>query len=139
VATQPDFLESVRAVARKEARYDVQAYLFVFEALEFTLKRAGKHRHVTGRELLEGVRDFGVINFGRMGRIVFNQWGVTESTDFGRIVFALVDAGLMSKTETDTLEDFTGGFDFTEVFEKGYIPSGIQGGKDDRGKSPKNA
>jgi hypothetical protein len=45
----------------------------------------------------------------------------------------------MSKTDTDTLEDFTGGFDFGEVFEKGYVPSDIQGGKDDHGKSPKNA
>lgn len=139
VTSQPDFLESVRVVASKDGRYDLHAYLFVFEALEYTLKRAGKRRHVTGRELLDGVREFALINFGRMGKVVFNQWGITETADFGRIVFSLVDAGLMSKTDTDTLEDFTGGFDFSETFEKGYIPAGIHHGKDGGGKSPKNA
>jgi uncharacterized repeat protein (TIGR04138 family) len=60
-----------------------------------------------------------------MGKAVFNQWGINETADFGRIVFSLVEAGLMSKTETDTVNDFANGFDFDDVFEKGYTPSDI--------------
>jgi uncharacterized repeat protein (TIGR04138 family) len=137
---QADFLANVRAVAEKAGKYDLHAYLFVFEALEYTLKQAGKRRHVTGRELLEGIRAFSLINFGRMGRTVFNQWGISETADFGRIVFSLVDAGLMSKTETDSLDDFTGGFDFEEVFERNYVPADIpKAGKPNGGKRAKNA
>jgi len=131
-----DFLEKVQAVARKEGRYSVQAYLFVFEALEYTLKRIGKRRHVTGQELLSGIREVALATFGGMGRAVFGQWGVTQSQDFGRIVFSLVEAGLMSKTDTDSLDDFSGGFDFVDTFEKHYTPPGIPQ-QDNTPKPPK--
>lgn len=136
--TESDFLENVRSVARKEGRYDVQAYLFIFEALEFTLKRIGQRRHVSGQELVVGVRDFAVANFGYMGKAVFNQWGVTATEDFGRMVFSLVEAGLMSKTETDTVADFAGGFDFDEVFVRGYVPPDGNQNARATGKSPEN-
>jgi len=119
------FMEKVRAVAKAEGRYDVEAYLFVFQALDFTLKRLGERRHVAGEELLEGIRDFALINFGAMGKSVFNQWGVAESMDFGRIVFALVEAELMSKTDRDSLADFSTGFDFAKTFLDDYVPSGL--------------
>jgi len=122
---QIDFVGKVQQVAKKEGRYAVEAYIFVFEALEFTLKRIGKRRHITGQELLQGIRDYALENFGAMGRMVFAQWGITKSSDFGRIVFALVEAELMSKTDTDSVDDFAKGFDFADVFEKGYVPAGI--------------
>lgn len=120
-----DFLEKVRGVAREVGRYDLQAYLFVFQALEFTLRRLDKRRHVAGHELLEGIRDFAVLNFGAMGKMVFNRWGVKESMDFGRIVFSLVSANLMSKTDTDSISDFEGGFDFEKTFGEDYVPAGL--------------
>ncbi len=120
-----EFLEKVRAVARKQARYDIHAYLFVFQGLEFTLKRIGERRHVSGRELLEGIRDFALLNFGAMGEAVFRQWGIESSLDFGRIVFALVEAELMSKTDSDDIEDFADGFDFQKTFREDYTPSGL--------------
>ena len=88
-----DFTENVRGVARRVGTYEEQAYHFVFEALEYTLKKLEARRHVTGKELLEGVREFAVVNFGGMGKVVFNAWGIRDTEDFGRIVFALVDAG----------------------------------------------
>ncbi len=118
-----DFLAKVQALSRAEGRYAVGAYLFLFEALEFTLKRIGKRRHVSGQELLTGIKDYALANYGAMGRAVFNQWGIHDSKDFGRIVFSLVEAGLMSKTDTDSLADFEHGFDFADVFEKRYVPS----------------
>jgi len=124
-ADAADFLDKVRAVVKNQGRYSIDAYLFVFEALEFTIKRIGQRRHVTGQELLKGIRDFALLNFGAMGRTVFNQWGVRETKDFGRIVFALVEAGLMSKTDADSLDDFASGFDFAETFEAKYTPADI--------------
>jgi uncharacterized repeat protein (TIGR04138 family) len=104
------------------------------------LNRAGKRRHVTGQELVSGIKDFALASFGAMGRSVFEQWGITDTKDFGRIVFSLVAASLMSKTETDKLEDFADGFDFGEVFEKRYTPSGItRPSKPHGGKSAKKA
>jgi len=118
-----DFLAKVRRVAKKEGQYDLEAYLFVFQALEFTLKRVGERRHISGPELLEGIKDFALLNFGAMGKAVFSQWGVRESVDFGRIVFSLVQAELMSKTENDAISDFTEGFDFDETFCRKYVPA----------------
>ncbi len=121
-----DFFEDVRDLARKDGRYDFQAYLFVFQALEFTLKRIGRRRHVSGQELLEGIKDFAILNFGAMGKTVFNQWGVAKPMDFGRIVFSLVDAGLMSKTDGDDISDFAEGFDFDKTFVQNYVPAGLR-------------
>lgn len=120
-----DFVEKVREVAKAQGRYDIQAYLFVFQALEFTLKRIGERRHISGPELIEGIRDFALLNFGAMGAAVFEQWGVKEPLDFGRIVFALVESDLMSKTDTDDVSDFSGGFDFRKTFGEEYVPSGL--------------
>ncbi|MHC4711872.1 MAG: Minf_1886 family protein [Planctomycetota bacterium] len=120
-----DSMKKVRELAAKEGRHDAQAYLFVFQALEHTLRRIGRRRHVTGQELLKGIKDLALANFGAMGKAVFNQWGVRDSTDFGHIVFALVGAGLMSKTDTDDMSDFSEGFDFDETFEVEYVPGGL--------------
>ncbi len=120
-----DFMQKVSALAAEEGRHDVQAYLFVFQALEHTLRRIGRRRHVTGQELLKGIKDLALANFGAMGKAVFNQWGVRDSTDFGHIVFSLVAAGLMSKTDTDDISDFSEGFDFDETFEVEYVPAGL--------------
>ncbi len=125
-----NFMERVRALARAEGKYHVEAYLFVFQALEFTLKRIGERRHVKGAELLEGIRDFAVMNFGAMGKTVFEEWGVKDSKDFGRIVFALVETELMSKTEGDRIEDFEGGFDFERTFWADYVPADLSEGEE---------
>lgn len=118
-----DFLQKVRRVAKEEGRYDLEAYLFVFQALEFTLKHLTERRHISGQELLEGIKEFALLNFGAMGKAVFRQWGVRKSVDFGRIVFSLVQAELMSKTEADEISDFAEGFDFDEVFCRKYVPA----------------
>lgn len=120
-----DFMEKVRALARSDGRYEFQAYLFVFQALDFTFKRIGERRHLSGQELLSGIRDFAVLNFGAMGKTVFNQWGVKDSVDFGHIVFALVGAELMSKTDSDRISDFADGFDFAKTFDEEYVPQGL--------------
>lgn len=104
----------------EDPRYKVEAYLFVMSALEYTLAKMRRAGHLTGRELLEGLRDYARAKFGLMAKTVFEHWGVTRTEDFGVIVFNLVDRGILGKTEEDSLEDFKDVYDFSEAFEKGY-------------------
>ena len=104
-------------VLKKDARYQREAYNFTFEALEFTLKRIKEKRHVSGQELLDGIREYALQQFGPLARMVFNKWGVRKTDDFGEIVFNLVNAGLMGKTEDDSKEDFKDRYDFADVFK----------------------
>lgn len=110
------FEETIEALCCKDARFKPEAYSFVMTALSYTLSRLGEVRHVTGRELLEGVRELALECFGPMAKDVFNHWGVHTCKDFGSVVFNLVEMRLLSKTEDDTLEDFEDGFDFEAEF-----------------------
>jgi len=122
-----NFTESVDEIIRMDGRYDRDAYYFVREGLDFTIKMLkrdarGTGRHVSGQELLEGLRRFALDQFGPMAKTVLTYWGVNRCEDFGEIVFHMVDKGILGKTEQDTPEDFKGGYDFNEVFVKPYQP-----------------
>ncbi|MCS7048573.1 MAG: hypothetical protein NZ483_04680 [Verrucomicrobiae bacterium] len=122
-----NFCERIEEIIRKDPRYDRDAYQFVREALDFTLKMVrakGKQRtrHVTGQELLEGLRQYGLQQFGPMTKTVLNYWGIQRCEDFADIVFNMVDAGILGKTEQDSRDDFKGGYDFDEAFVKPYQP-----------------
>jgi uncharacterized repeat protein (TIGR04138 family) len=110
-----------------DKRYPREAYLFVREGLDFTQKlilreKRGTLRHVSGQELLDGIRQFAVQQFGPMAPTVFEEWGITRCADFGEIVFNMVEASLLAKTEKDTREDFQNGYDFIDAFRKPYLP-----------------
>jgi uncharacterized repeat protein (TIGR04138 family) len=119
-------------VIRRDPRYAIEAYDFVFEALKHTQKMLGRlpaemgevepgpQHHVSGRELLEGIRDLALREFGLMARTVFRLWGVKRTDDFGNIIFNLVDAKLMSKTDDDTRAEFHDVYDFDEALVKAY-------------------
>jgi uncharacterized repeat protein (TIGR04138 family) len=104
-------------LARTDNRYSVDAYRFVFESLEYTLRKVvSRPGHVTGRELLDGIRLYALEQFGGLAPMVFGFWGVHETLDFGEIVFNLVGANLMGRTDQDTKEDFRDVFDFADAF-----------------------
>ena len=96
------------------------AYVFVLSALHFVIERLPEPRHITGRELVVGVRDLALDRFGPMSRTVLDHWGVRATADVGRIVFALVEAGILIKQDEDTLLDFEHVFDFDEAFGGEY-------------------
>lgn len=123
--------EKLEQIAQRDGRYAYEAYEFLYDALDHTLSRLGKerptapgepdaHHHVTGRELLEGVRELALKQFGLMARTVFRMWGIERTGDFGEIVFRLVEEGLMSKTEEDSLLDFQDAYDLDEALVKDY-------------------
>ncbi len=109
----------------RDPRYELAAYLFVHEALEYTVRALGRNapgltpaqRHVSGQELLNGMREYAAQMFGPLAPAVFRSWRVRRTEDFGEIVFNLVEHGLLGKTEKDAREDFAGGFDFDTAFE----------------------
>jgi uncharacterized repeat protein (TIGR04138 family) len=115
-----DFWRAIEQIIQKDKRYKKEAYAFVMAALDFTLAKLDKPRHVTGQELLDGIREYGMEQFGPMTRAVFEYWGVKKTEDFGEIVFNMIDVGVMSKTEQDTKDDFKEVYDFEEVFDKSY-------------------
>ncbi len=114
-----DFLGALKGILRKDPRYKLEAYSFLMSALNFTVSKLPKPRHVTGQELVEGIREYGLEQFGPMTRTVFEHWGIRSTEDFGNIVFNLTDVGLLGKTEEDSVDDFKGVYDF-EVFDKNY-------------------
>lgn len=129
---KPDFNDTLERILQEDPRYDREAYYFVREGLDFTVKMLGKtgnatNRHVTGQELLEGLRRFALDQFGPMAKTVLTHWGIRECGDFGDIVFNMVDKGILGKTEQDRREDFKAGFDFDDAFVKPYRPPCIEG------------
>jgi uncharacterized repeat protein (TIGR04138 family) len=131
------FHPGLAEVVRNDARYQYEAYEFVFYALHHTQKLLGReqaaavergelppaaepHQHVSGPELLEGIRDLALREFGRMARTVFRLWGIERTDDFGEIVFNLIDAGMMSKTDEDCREDFRGVYDLDRALLEGF-------------------
>ena len=122
------FEEGLELILAKDPRYQRDAYAFVREALDHTQKailkeNRGQARHVTGQELLGGIRDYALEQYGPMTTTLFDEWGIHNCQDFGEIVFAMVETGLLAKTDRDSRADFGGGYDFDEAFRKPFIPS----------------
>ncbi len=117
---ESDFYERVEKITEKDPRYKVAAYAFVMLALNYTLSKLEKARHVSGKELLEGIREFALEQYGPMTKTVFDYWGVHTTRDFGEIVFNLVEHKLLGKTDEDKIEDFSDIYDFEEEFVKKY-------------------
>ncbi len=125
---EKDFGSMIEMVLKQDSRYHRDAYDFVREALDFTQKKVIKEtkkiiRHVSGQELLEGIREFALSQYGPMTIMVLNEWGVQRCEDFGEIVFNMVENGILSKTPTDSREDFKGGYDFQKAFRDPFLPS----------------
>lgn len=115
-----NFLDKIEKVMEKNSRYKFEAYSFVMAALHHTVSKLDKQRHITGRELLEGIRDYALDQYGMMTRTVLNYWGIETTEDFGRIVFALVEVGVLRKQPEDSIEDFKNVYDFKQAFDMGY-------------------
>ena len=126
------FNAKLLAVARQDPRYAYEAYEFIFQALEHTQKMLGRpptdekadpnepRNHVSGRQLAEGARAFALQEFGMMARVVLRMWGINRTADFGELVFNLIGAELMSKTNDDSRDDFHNIYDLDEALSNGF-------------------
>lgn len=128
---EPDFAAVVAVICKEDQRFDRKAYDFVRLGLDQTVKelkkqetdRAGKSRHVSGPELLEGLRAFALDQYGPLAKTVLNAWGVTRCAHFGDIVFNLIEYQVFSKTDSDRREDFADLYDFDTAFVRPYEPA----------------
>jgi uncharacterized repeat protein (TIGR04138 family) len=123
-----NFEEVLDAIVAQDSRYKREAYVFLREALDYTQKMIGKSkkqvpRHVSGQELLDGIREYALVEFGPMALTVLEEWGIRSCEDFGEIVFVMVEHSLLAKTDTDSRNDFRKGYDFTEAFRQPFLPS----------------
>jgi len=114
------YVEKLQEIVAADPRYQIDAYLFIFQALDFAASTRKEKKHLTGKELLETIRQFAIQEFGPLSLDVLRHWGIDRCEDWGEVVFNLVAKGLLSKTEEDKKEDFRGGYDFREAFEKPF-------------------
>ena len=119
--SQLDFADDVLArIRERSGPYDERAYLFVLAALEHLQRKLDQRRHVSGEELACSCRDFALEQYGLLSRTVLEHWGIVATADFGRIVFTLIEVGLLKAQESDRPEDFEGVFVFRDAFDADY-------------------
>jgi uncharacterized repeat protein (TIGR04138 family) len=125
---QKSFSDVIDVILSKDARYAKGSYYFIRGALDHTLKTlrkeeaVGDSKHVSGQQLLEGIRDFALDQFGPLAYTVFEQWGLRETRDFGNIVFNLIEVGVLGKNDRDNIADFDNGFEFQEALLGPFEP-----------------
>ncbi len=126
----PPFSEAVARICSRDNRYAPEAFLFLNEGLLLTLKqiqeKEKKARQISGAELADGLRGHALAQFGPMAMTVLNRWGIHTTRDFGEIVFALLSAGLLGKTEDDKIEDFDDLYDFDAAFRAPFRPKPLK-------------
>ncbi len=126
-----EFTEIVELICKEDSRFDRKAYSFIRQALDHTVKelkkqqpeRTLKSQHVTGAELLQGIRLYALEQFGPLAKTVLVNWRIRCCADFGDIVFNLIEYNVFSKTENDRREDFADLYDFEETFVKPFAPT----------------
>ena len=121
------FANAVADICARDPRYDEEAYYFARDALDFAAKalkkpRQGPERHISGTQLLDCIREFALREYGPMTRRVLRSWNIHATEDFGELVFNMVDANLLGKTDEDRKEDFAEGYDFGEAFDQPFLP-----------------
>lgn len=128
--------EAVDQIVLKDPRYQRDAYIFLLDALSHTRRMLGREskaektgkrlteqeKHVSGQELLAGIRETALEMFGPMTITVFEEWGIHSCRDFGEMVFIMIEHRVCKKTEKDTDADFDGGYDFVEAFRNPFLP-----------------
>ena len=119
--------ETLDRIVDGDPRYHRDAYYFVRDALDVAQKKFCEKKrepqHVSGQQLLLGIREHALEEFGPMAITVLQEWGVTRCEDFGELVFNMVEHSLLGKTEEDTREDFKGGYTFEEAFRNPFLPA----------------
>ena len=130
----------IAELLKEDDRYVFDAYVFVFEALNFAQnvlqmdeetpvettdegledEEEQVERHITGQQLCEAIRKYALEQYGYMAKDVLGSWGIHATDDFGEIVFNLIRIEQMRKTPRDRLEDFQGVYDFDEAFRQGF-------------------
>ena len=121
--TVEDLLEEI---VEHDPRYNIEAYSFIREGLDYTVNKLNKPRHVSATELLDGIKGYALQEFGPVSKRVLFEWGITSCEDIGNIVFNLVDIGLLGKTKEDRIENFQNRYDLQEALVEPFLPEKVR-------------
>ena len=118
--------QKLSAILEKDSRYARDAYLFVADAVAYTTKQcrpkeSSGDRHISGHELLDGIRTFALEQYGPLALDLMLDWGIRTTRDFGHIVFNMVESGLLGASEDDSIEDFDNNYDLRKAFLKPFV------------------
>ena len=129
-------------ILERAGSYPIEAFNFVREGLNHTVERAllqheaglragglgnPDTHHVTGQQLCLGLRDYAILQYGMLAPAVLRHWNIVRTEDFGRIVYAMIEGGVMSKTKDDSVDDFSSVYDFDEAFSDAHLSQRIGG------------
>ena len=112
--------EVLDQLQERNPRFHARSYEFVMMALHSVIQSLDEPRHISGRELTEGLRELAIGQYGLLARTVLEHWGIHETEDVGRVVFAMVEQGILVKEDEDGPKDFADVFDFEDAFETNY-------------------
>ncbi|MBF0572070.1 MAG: hypothetical protein HQL12_09410 [Candidatus Omnitrophica bacterium] len=115
-----EFYSIISSIYAQDPRYYPEAYGFLMEALSFSQKKFKKSKHISGEELLTGIKALLLDKFGPMTLTVLEYWGIKTTDDFGNIVYNLVENKVLAKDDHDHYDSFKNAYDFEEAFNKGY-------------------
>ncbi len=121
----PTFEEAVRKSIALDPRFPPAAYDFVRDGLQVAVKKyrgGDEMKHVTGQELLEGIKDYALDEYGPLALTILEQWGITKGLHVGNVVYNLIEVGYFGRSEGDSLDDFDNGFSFQEAFTAPFLP-----------------
>ena len=120
-----EFYNKVEKIIQKDLRYSSDAYEFINDAVLFTIQKheqIDQPRHISGSELLDGVREFALREFGPMAYDVFCEWGIMDGLAVGNIVFNMIEQNILSRSNEDSIKDFQSAIDFKIAFCTPFLP-----------------
>lgn len=120
-------------IVENDSRYPMEAYHFVREALAYAsdnmqldlqeFERFSDddgpvvERHFTGQQLCEAIRRYAINQFGYMAKVVLRTWNIDSTSCFGDLVYNMIEAEMMKKSDKDRREDFNEVYEFDDVFQ----------------------
>ena len=122
----------------QDRRSPLEAYRFIQESLRFaqeeldlgaddepegatSVGESPVERHLTGQEFCDAIRVFALEQYGYLAKTVLNRLALHSTSDFGNLVYNLIDIGLMRKSRRDRREHFDDVYDFEEAFRRDYV------------------
>ncbi|MFD2158652.1 Minf_1886 family protein [Rubritalea tangerina] len=124
------FEQALKNIIERDQRFSPDAYLFLKQALDHTVEEHTKtdpdmSQHVTAKELLLGFKELALKEFGPMASTLFSEWGLSQCSDIGDMVFNLIEEGMFGKQDSDKRSDFVELYAFHDAFVAPYLPKSI--------------
>lgn len=119
--SKEDYRNRIAQILDEDSRYQREVYNFLVMAINYSVSVLIRSESVTAKELLEGIRVYGLERFGPMTKTVMEHWGINSCRDFGEAILNLIKKGVILGPLDNVVEEFDAeSFDFIEAFEKPY-------------------